>query len=130
MEAKKMALPDIMVVDDQPSVCREVATFLKDSYTVHTFKSGGEALDYLSENTADLILLDYGMPDMTGFETLMAIRQNASTSKIPVVFLTAETNERMRHEMMNRGANDYLCKPISSVELRQCIRKHLEETKA
>ena len=120
-----MGKPDIMIVDDQPSVCKEVASFLKDSYTVHSFKSGDEALEYLSDNTADLILMDYGMPNMTGFEALMAIRQNQSTNKIPVVFLTAETNERMRHEMMNRGANDYLCKPINSVELRQCIRKHL-----
>jgi len=121
-----MGKPDIIIVDDQPSACKEVTSFLKDSYTVHSFKSGSDALEYLSDNTADLILMDYGMPDMTGFETLMAIRQNQSTNKIPVVFLTAETNERMRHEMMNRGANDYLCKPINSVELRQCIKKHLE----
>lgn len=123
-----MDKPDIMVVDDQPSVCREVASFLKNTYTVHSFKSGDEALDYLNENPADLILLDYDMPNLTGFEVLMAIRQNRSTKKIPVVFLTGETNERMRHEMLSRGANDYLCKPINSIELQQCIRKHLSAT--
>jgi len=114
-----------MVVDDQPSVCKEISSFLKNDYKVHTFKSGAEAVDFLSDNTVDLVLLDYDMPNMTGYEVLMAIRLNKSTSKTPVVFLTAVTNERMRQEMMGRGANDYLCKPVTSFDLKQCIKKHL-----
>ena len=120
-----MSKRDIMVVDDQPSVCKEIAIFLRDAYTVHTFKSGKEALDYLLNHSVDLVLLDYDMPNMTGFEVLMALRTNMSTKKTPVVFLTGETNERMKQEMLSRGANDYLCKPIGSPELLQCIRKHL-----
>ena len=116
---------DIMVVDDQPSVCKEVSTFLKNDYTVHAFKSGKEALDYLENHSTDLVLLDYDMPNMTGYEVLLSLRLNASTKKTPVVFLTGETNERMRHEMMGRGANDYLCKPVSSNQLHQCIEKHI-----
>ena len=120
-----MSKRDILVVDDQPSVCKEVAIFLKDDYTVHTFKSGKEALDYLSHNSVDLVLLDYDMPNMTGYEVLLEIRMNKSTMKIPVVFLTGETNERMKQEMLGRGANDYLCKPVNSAELHRCIQKHL-----
>ena len=120
-----MSKYDILVVDDQPSICREVTAFLKDSYTVHSFTSGKEALDYLSEHPTDLILLDYDMPGMTGYEVLMAIRLNKSTGKIPIVFLTGETNERMREEMIGRGAIDYLCKPVTSSLLHQCIKKHL-----
>ena len=116
---------NIMVVDDQPSVCKEVATFLKDAYTVHAFKSGDEALAYLEDNPADLILLDYDMPGKTGFEVLMAIRMNMSTKNTPVIFLTSETNERMRHEMLSRGANDYLCKPVKYDDLHACIEKFL-----
>jgi len=121
-----MDKPDILVVDDQPSVCREVAVFLKNDYTVHAFKSGKEALDYITgHNPVDLILLDYEMPNMTGYEVLLEIRLNQSTKNTPVVFLTAETNERMRHEMLGRGANGYLCKPITSSELRECIKTNL-----
>ena len=120
-----MGKPDIMVVDDQPSVCKEIASLLKNDYTVHAFKSGREALEYISDNPVDLVLLDYGMPNMTGYEVLMGIRINKSTNKIPVVFLTAETNERMRQEMMGRGATDYLCKPVGFSDLHQCISKHL-----
>ena len=116
---------DIVVVDDQPSVCREVTVFLKDSYTVHAFTAGKEALDYMAGNPVDLVLLDYEMPVMTGYEVLMNIRINKSTHKVPVIFLTGETNERMRQEMIGRGADDYLCKPVSSFDLRQCIEKHL-----
>ena len=125
-----MSMRDILLVDDQPSVCREIAAFLKDAYTVHAFTSGKEALNYLADNTADLMLLDYEMPEMTGYEVLMSIRMNKSTKKLPVIFLTGQTNERMRHEMLSRGANDYLCKPVSSYDLHQCIGKHLPKQDA
>ena len=120
-----MSMLDIVVVDDQPSVCREVTVFLKDSYTVHAFTSGKDALEYILYSPVDLVLLDYDMPGMTGYEVLMSIRLNKSTHEVPVVFLTGETNERMRQEMLGRGATDYLCKPIASHELHQCIGKLL-----
>jgi len=120
-----MGKADIVVVDDQPSVCREIASFLDLEYNVHAFTNGKDTIDYLAKGPADLVLLDYDMPGMTGFEVLMAIRQHKSTRDLPVVFLTAETNERMRQEMMGRGATDYLCKPASSYDLHQCIFKYL-----
>jgi len=124
-----MDKPDIIIVDDQPSVCKEVSSFLKNDYTVHAFKSGKEALDYLDKNHAALILLDYYMPEMTGFELLIHIRQNKAFADTPVVFLTAELNERMEREMVQRGACDYLRKPINSTELTQCIKRHLSSEK-
>ena len=116
----------IMIVDDQPSICKEVSVFLKDTYDIHAFKSGKEALAYLEKHTFDLILLDYYMPEMTGFEVLLNIRQNKATAETPVVFLTAEINDRMEHEMMQRGANDYIVKPIDAVQLKACIVKNLK----
>ncbi|MCL1878978.1 MAG: response regulator, partial [Defluviitaleaceae bacterium] len=105
-----MNLPNVLIVDDQPSVCKEVATFLRGRYNVIAFKSGKEALTYLDKNHVDFILLDYYMPEMTGFEVLLQIRQNKSLDDTPAIFLTSEINERMEHEMRQRGANDYLCK--------------------
>ena len=116
---------DVVVVDDQPTVCREVTAFLKDIHTVHAFTSGKEALEYMSGNPVDLVLLDYEMPGMTGYEVLMAIRLNKSITHVPIIFLTGDTHDRMKQEMMGRGADDYLCKPVSSLDLRQCIEKHL-----
>ena len=123
-----MEKPEIMIVDDQPAICKEVTSYLRNDYIVHAFRSGNEAIRYLSKNVVDLILLDYYMPNMTGFETLLSIRQNKAVSDIPVIFLTAELNERMQHEMVERGATDYLTKPIEPSKLRQCIKKYLPDS--
>jgi DNA-binding response OmpR family regulator len=116
---------EIMVVDDQPPILTQVAALLKDAYNVRTFKSGKEALRYLEKNIVDFILLDYYMPEMTGFQVLMQVRRNKATSRTPVAFLTTEISERMEFEMMQRGANDYMCKPVESSKLRRCIEKHI-----
>ncbi|MCL2356308.1 MAG: response regulator [Defluviitaleaceae bacterium] len=120
-----MSLPNILVCDDHPSICKEVAMFLKGSYTVHAFKSGKEALDYLEKNSIDLILLDYYMPEMTGFEVLLQIQKSERHNGVPVIFLTSEINERLEHEMRRRGASEYLVKPVNSATLQSCIRKLL-----
>ena len=117
---------NVVVVDDQPSICKEVASFLRDECDVHAFKSGREALHYLEKNNPDIILLDYYMPEMTGFELMMLIRQNKNLSNTPIIFLTSETSDRLEHEMEQRGANDYLCKPIGKEELQACISKNLK----
>jgi len=124
-EKKGMEKLRIMVVDDQPSVCTRVVGILKFDYTVYPFTKGKEALDYLVNNSVDLVLLDYDMPEMTGYEVLLGIRTNHAVKNVPVVFLTGVTNERMKQEMLSRGANDYLCKPIDTDELKHCIKKHL-----
>jgi len=115
----------VMVVDDQPALCKEVVSFLKDSHDVLAFKNGKEALAYLEKNKIDLILMDYYMPEQTGFEVLLSIRQNQALKSIPVIFLTSEINERMKHELTHRGASDYLMKPIDSTKLRNCVSKYL-----
>ena len=120
-----MNKPEILIVDDQPSVCKEVSAFLRNDCIVHAFKSGKEAMAYLRNHSVDMIFLDYYMPEMTGFEVLLQIRQDKAFADTPVVFLTAEVNDRLEREMMQRGANDYLCKPIESAKLVQCVRKHL-----
>jgi len=120
-----MKKPILLVVDDQQFVCESIEIMLKNMYEVHTFTSGEEAMNYMSDHSADLVLLDYEMPNMTGYEVLLAIRENKHTSKTPVIFLTAEKNERMRMEMIARGASDYICKPINSSALHQSIKKQL-----
>ena len=115
----------IVIVDDQASICTRVVGILKFEYTVYPFTTGKEALGFIEDNPVDLVLLDYEMPEMTGYEVLLGIRTNRSTKDVPVVFLTGVTNDRMRQEMIGRGANDYLCKPIEADELKQCIKKNL-----
>ena len=120
-----MDKPKIVAVDDTPFVCDTLTTWLKGTYEIRTFLSGKEALQYLSDNDADLVLLDYEMPVMTGYEVLMSIRTNKKISKIPVIFLTGVTNERMEVEMMERGASSFIRKPLNLALLRQHIEEQL-----
>jgi CheY-like chemotaxis protein len=121
-----MGKPRIMAIDDTQFVCDTLKTWLQGSYEIHTFLSGKEGLAYLTENEVDLILLDYDMPEMTGFEVLMEIRTHLRYGDIPVIFLTGVTNERMEEEMLERGANDYITKPLDIGVLRRGIGKFIK----
>ena len=120
-----MEKPIVFIVDDQPFVCKTIETILKGKYETHSFTAGKDAAEASSKIAADIILLDYYMPELTGYEVLMAIRSSTLNSETPVIFITAETNERMKMEMIERGANDYICKPINSSDLHQRINKLL-----
>ena len=121
-----MGKPKIVAIDDTPFICDTLKAWLKGEYEIQTFLSGKEGLQYISSNDVDLVLLDYEMPTMTGYEVLMSIRANQKISKLPVIFLTAVTNERMESEMLERGASDFICKPLDLALLRQRIGKQLQ----
>ena len=120
-----MKKPVAFVVDDQPFICKTIEAILSGKYEVHTFISGREAIEYMTENVADIILLDYYMPGMSGLEVLLAIRSCKLNSKVPVIFITTETNEQIKSEMLERGANDYIFKPVNSDDLIQRMAQHL-----
>ena len=122
-----MDMPIIMVVDDDDFFCSVVTRVLKHKYDVKTFTHGEEAKRYLAEHVPDLILLDYEMPNITGYGVLMVIRTDARTRDVPVLFLTGVTNARMEVEMMERGADGYIRKPLDAPELLQEIEKHLKK---
>jgi response regulator RpfG family c-di-GMP phosphodiesterase len=120
-----MDKPKIVAVDDAPFICETLKAWLKNDYEIQTFLNGKQALEYLLEHGADLILLDYEMPNMTGYEVLMGIRTDKQIGKTPVIFLTGVTNDRMEVEMMERGASDFIRKPLDISILRQRIEKQL-----
>jgi len=123
LQGKEM--PVILAIDDAPDILRMIQLVLQGSYKVHTLSKPEKMDELLEKIKPDLFLLDYSMPEMTGFEVLLQIRSNPYTKDVPIVFLTGITNERMRQEMMGRGATDFLCKPIEPEELKRCVRKHL-----
>ena len=120
--------PIIVAVDDAPFVCDTLTTWLQDTYDIRTFLNGKDALTHLETNEPDLILLDYDMPGMTGYEVLMKIRHNPTLDKkLPVIFLTAVTNDRMEMEMLERGANAYIRKPLDMGILKHTIIDYLSK---
>ncbi|MCL2019733.1 MAG: response regulator [Oscillospiraceae bacterium] len=118
--------PIILAVDDDPIILNTVMATLKEGYKVIPFTSAVAALKYLQANSADLILLDCSMPDMTGFEMFRQILADIKLKEIPVIFLTGETDGGGEAAALQTGAVDYITKPIRSQALLTRISVQLE----
>ena len=111
----------ILIVEDESAIAQTLIWALAtDGFAPHHVMLGQAALNWLQENPAPaLILLDVGLPDISGFEVLRKLRQFSST---PVIFLTARNDEIDRVVGLEMGADDYVSKPFSPRELVARIR--------
>jgi DNA-binding response OmpR family regulator len=110
----------ILVVDDEPRYLRLLqANLLTEEYKVFTASDGEEALESFSTNPVDLILLDIMLPGLDGFAVCQRIRQ---FSNVPIIMLTAKGEEQDRIQGLDVGADDYLVKPFSVMELLARVR--------
>jgi putative two-component system response regulator len=116
----------ILTVDDDPIILNAVLEVLKHEYAVRPFTSGEAALSYLKKNTADLILLDHNMPNMTGLEVLKVLQGDPATRDIPVIFLTGSVDSEDEVRALEIGAMDYLLKPFNAGSLLTRVRLQLE----
>jgi two-component system, OmpR family, KDP operon response regulator KdpE len=115
--------PRILVVDDERQIRRALKDALVDEgYTVVTAESGEEAVRAVEEAPPDLIVLDLGLPGMSGLEVCRAIRPH---SRAPILVLSARTTERDKVAALDQGADDYLTKPFGMDELLARVRAHL-----
>ena len=104
----------ILIVDDDPMVLKVIRSYLKDSYKVYCIRSGEEALKFLSMQIPDVVLLDYMMPGMDGYQTCRKMREE---SNAPILFLSARTKDSDKTLGFSSGGDDYLAKPFSYNEL-------------
>ena len=103
----------ILVVDDDTSNLKMASYILgRAQMRVSCLKSGKDAVQFLKENRPDLILLDIHMPEMDGFETILAIRENETATDIPVIFLTADDDSNTEKQGLEVGAVDFIKKPF------------------
>ena len=107
----------ILVVDDDPIFLRTMMNWLKESYNVSVVKSGFAAIDFLSKEIPDLVLLDYEMPEMNGLETLKKIRTTPKGPEIPVLFLTGVTDSEMVKDAVMLRPQGYILKNITQADL-------------
>jgi len=115
----------ILVVDDEATLLATLRFNLeREGFEVITTSDGGDALKLVESEHPDLILLDLMLPGMHGFEVCRTLRKRTS---IPIVILTARTEEVDRVVGLELGADDYITKPFSMVELlarvRACLRR-------
>ena len=112
--------PRILLVDDELSVQKLLAYPLrKEGYDVIPALDGREALERLRDNNFDLVVLDVMLPRMDGFDVCRAIR---SRSTVPIIMLTAKTEETDKVLGLELGADDYITKPFSVREFRSRVK--------
>ena len=119
-------MPDaytVLVVDDEPPILRFVRSSLSaEGYRVVTAGDAAGALAAVSADKPDLVILDLGLPDRSGFEVISTIRRQSS---VPIVVLSARSDERSKVDALDLGADDYLSKPFGIPELTARIRAAL-----
>jgi DNA-binding response OmpR family regulator len=116
----------ILVVDDEPRYLRLLQINLQtEGYDIITAANGEDALEAVSARSPDLVLLDIMMPKLDGITTCERIRQ---FSNVPVIMLTAKGEEHDRVQGLDIGADDYIVKPFSAIELLARVRAVLRRT--
>lgn len=108
-------MPHILIIEDEPAIAETLIYAFKEAGIATTHKMfGGEAVAVLAQQPIDFVILDVGLPDMTGFDVCKKIRE---TSQIPILFLTARNHEIDRIVGLEIGADDYVTKPFSPREV-------------
>ena len=116
----------ILLVEDEKNICDFISTSLSaQDYRISTAHTGKEALPIITSQCPDLILLDLGLPDKDGMEI---IRQVRTWSSVPIIVLSARTQEQEKVRALDLGADDYLTKPIGTSELLARIRTALRHS--
>ena len=117
----------VLIVEDDRAICNFIRRVLEaNGYEALIAFSGREALSMLTSHCPDVVILDLGLPDMDGFEVLTELRK---WSLMPVVVVSARTDEREKVRVRDAGADDYITKPFGTSELLARIRTAIRHTR-
>jgi len=119
-----MSISKILIVDDMEENIDILCDILKE-YDLSMALSGADALEIIKTNKPDLILLDVVMPDMDGYEICKRIKDNSIYKNIPIIFLTAKSDQESVTKGFESGGVDYLVKPFNPKELQCRVDTHL-----
>ncbi len=121
-----MNTPSILVVDDEPNNFDVIETFLNEQdYTLHYAAGGQEAIDFLDVFQPDVILLDVMMPGIDGIEVCRRIKAMPQWHPVPIIMVTALTSKEDLSRCIEAGADDFISKPVNSLELRARVKSML-----
>lgn len=113
----------ILIVDDDTEIRKVMGIYLEnEGYEILKAENGESALKLVAENEIDLILLDIMMPGMDGIETCMKIRE---TNVMPIIFLSAKSEDLDKVQGLASGADDYISKPFNAMELIARVKSQL-----
>ena len=123
--------PSVLVVEDEPAQREVLAYNLEaEGFRVATAGNGEEALMLVAEEAPDLIVLDWMLPNVSGIEVCRRLKSRSETKAVPIIMLSARSEEVDRVRGLETGADDYVVKPYSVVELMARVRTQLRRTRA
>jgi len=121
---------EVLVVEDEPDIRRLVVLHLeRDGFRCRTATSGADALRQVKTAVPDLVVLDLMLPELDGLEVCRRLRRDSSTSSVPIIMLTAKSDEVDRVVGLEVGADDYVGKPFSPKELVARVRAVLRRSR-
>jgi CheY-like chemotaxis protein len=132
-EKDEAGTPTVLVVDDNQENLELLQAYLEDiDCEAVSARDGLEALDIISDNPPDLILLDVMMPKMSGFEVCKRLKNDPKTSDIPIIMVTALNEFGDIERGIDSGTDDFISKPVNKLELLTRVRtmlklKHLSD---
>lgn len=116
----------ILIIDDTDTNLHILLELLEDKYDVLASLNGFDALEIVQEEEKiDLILLDIIMPEIDGFEVCKKLKENEKTKDIPVIFITAKTDEESIKRIYEVGGIDHIHKPFNASEILEKVEKYL-----
>jgi DNA-binding response OmpR family regulator len=116
----------ILVVEDEPNILRQIEFNLQShGYNVTTATTGAEALRQMMLEKPNLLITDVMMPEMDGYELVASMRADASLAEVPVIMLTARTEEADMVQGYTSGTDLYLTKPFNPTELIAFVQRIL-----
>ena len=117
----------VLIIEDDRAICNFMRRVLEaNGYEALAASTGREGLSMLTSHCPDVVILDLGLPDMEGMQVLTELRQ---WSLMPVVVVSARTDEREKVRMLDAGADDYITKPFGTSELLARIRTAIRHTR-
>ena len=119
----------LLIVEDNVELLMLMRQLLRTSYRVYVAKNGREAIDIIRQKDLDLIISDVMMPEMNGYELTSAVKGNPDYNHLPIILLTAKTQEEDEEEALRVGADEFLTKPFRLVDLKLRIDNIIENRK-
>jgi CheY-like chemotaxis protein len=125
------AQPLVLVVEDSEPIRAAFTILLEESgYSVAAAPTGADAVRLAGERTPDLVLLDLGLPDISGIDVARSIKANPATKNVPVVALTGRDDDGSREALLAAGCSAFLLKPVDTQALIRSLPGYIANTGA
>lgn len=125
------AQPLVLVVEDSEPIRAAFTILLEESgYAVAAAATGADAVRLASERIPDLVLLDLGLPDISGIDVARSIKANPATKNVPVVALTGRDDDGSREALLAAGCSAFLLKPVDTQALIRSLPGYIANTGA